>query len=216
MGCITVDGIAFHTPDYDGNASLVCRRLALPSFLWAYFNGAYGELLEHENWLQFGDMPIDDVVTAFLNAFDEMSECYMIGSIIPFTRAILPVNVLLCDGSTHQRADFPLLYDVLPGFLVVNVDEFRTPDLRGRFLLGEGPGRAAGDTGGEENHTLTIAEMPSHTHNYMSAFESVTTIAVPDAPAAIPSPAITSPEGGGLPHNNMPPFCVVQYGIVAK
>lgn len=37
-------------------------------------------------------------------------------------------------------------------------------ELQGRFLLGRSSSHSAGSTGGEENHTLTPAEMPSHTH----------------------------------------------------
>ncbi len=39
-----------------------------------------------------------------------------------------------------------------------------TPDLRGKFILGAGGDYDPGDAGGEETHTLTEAEMPSHTH----------------------------------------------------
>lgn len=39
-----------------------------------------------------------------------------------------------------------------------------TPDLRGRFILGANSGHAVGSTGGEENHTLTIDELPRHGH----------------------------------------------------
>ena len=38
-----------------------------------------------------------------------------------------------------------------------------TPDLRGRFILGANDSNAVGSTGGEENHTLTEAELPSRT-----------------------------------------------------
>lgn len=39
-----------------------------------------------------------------------------------------------------------------------------TPDLRGKFILGASDGHAVGSTGGEENHVLTVEEMPSHSH----------------------------------------------------
>jgi microcystin-dependent protein len=39
-----------------------------------------------------------------------------------------------------------------------------TPDLRDRFIIGAGTSYAVGATGGSSTHTLTTAEMPSHTH----------------------------------------------------
>lgn len=56
----------------------------------------------------------------------------------------IPSGFLLCDGSNN------------------------TPDLRDRFIVGAGNSYALSDTGGEAYHTLTIAEMPAHTHNVYS------------------------------------------------
>lgn len=41
------------------------------------------------------------------------------------------------------------------------------PDLSDKFVLGAGNQYNVGDTGGEESHTLTIEEMPSHNHENM-------------------------------------------------
>ena len=43
-----------------------------------------------------------------------------------------------------------------------------TPDLRDRFVIGAGSSYAVGATGGSANHTLTTAEMPTHTHTATS------------------------------------------------
>ena len=40
-----------------------------------------------------------------------------------------------------------------------------TPDLRDKFIIGAGNKYSVGATGGEETHTLTVNEMPSHTHS---------------------------------------------------
>lgn len=210
------DGIGFLTPDADGSAPIVCRRLALPSFLWAYFNGAFGQLLEIENWVEFGSATIEDVVRSFQDAFDDMRECALIGSIVSYIRQDLPSGVLPCNGSVYQVADYPLLAAVLPALFIVGDGTFVTPNIDGRFIVGEGNGRIMLDIGGEESHALTIDEMPTHSHNYTSSLASLTTVVIPDEPSAIPSPSITSPEGGGQAHNNMPPFYTVKYGIVAR
>ncbi len=208
---------AFLTPDFDGNAPLICRRLVLPSFLWQYFNGAFGELIQDYNWEEFGDMPIDDIVQTFINAYDDMIEDCMIGSVISFANEFLPDNVLVCDGASYAVADYPELASVLSPSVVTG-ENFVVPDLRGRFVMGNDEANAYPLTlsAGEAMHTLTIPEMPTHSHGYTTAIASLSTVVVPDEPSAIPAPSTTAPEGGGQPHNNLPPFYVLQYGIVAK
>lgn len=71
--------------------------------------------------------------------------------------------------------------------------------------------RPLGQTGGEEIHALTDAEMPSHTHNFNGASaggSGVAFTAIDDTSAAV-----TSPAGSDTPHNNMPLFQVVNYII---
>ena len=88
--------------------------------------------------------------------------------------------------------------------------------LKDRFLLATGDTYNAGSTGGEAQHTLTVNEMPEHTHiigngtikvndgstgnvayaNNNSILESVTN-------------ATVYAKGGSKPHNNMPPYLCV-------
>lgn len=104
--------------------------------------------------------------------------------------------------------------------------------LKDRFLLGAGNSYGNGTTGGEASHTLTINEMPSHTHTqnphghsarakgfngtsnangyYMlrrnrndDGYDDVS------ANAAIPATATNQNTGGSASHNNMPPYLVV-------
>lgn len=81
-----------------------------------------------------------------------------------------PGGWLLCDGSAVSKLLYPCLYEVIGSiYAPETVTEFYLPDLRGRVIVGTGTGpglsaRALGDVGGEEDHTLVIAEMPSHTH----------------------------------------------------
>jgi microcystin-dependent protein len=72
-----------------------------------------------------------------------------LGGIIMWSGVAVPDGWALCDGAT--------------------VNGIVTPDLRGRFVLGSGAGggltpRTIGQSGGDESITLTMAQMPAHTH----------------------------------------------------
>ena len=100
--------------------------------------------------------------------------------------------------------------------------------IQGRFLLGMSSSYPAGSQGGEASHTLTTAEMPSHTHNpaneagyYGFITNSKKAFSIGDmgsqsgsgryypyASAAfdISRNTLTGTTGGGKSHNNMPPY----------
>jgi len=80
-----------------------------------------------------------------------------------------------------------------------------------RFALGAIP-KAIGATGGEENHVLTIAEMPAHTHTYRKGTSEppLNTAGGPDLNMARTwdDGAATGSTGTGAAHNTMPPYRV--------
>lgn len=92
-----------------------------------------------------------------------------------------------------------------------------TPDLRGRFVLGVSDGHSAGQTGGEATHTLTEAEMPAHNHaQYITADETSGTNTVQNVGCLRNGRTWyerinTGMAGGGLPHNNMPPYYALSF-----
>jgi len=84
--------------------------------------------------------------------------------------------------------------------------------IKGRFLLATGDAYAAGQTGGEETHTLTLSEMPRHNHDLRMLTGSGLTGGVEfsaSGDASNFSGTYVVPAGDSQPHNNMPPYYVV-------
>lgn len=104
---------------------------------------------------------------------------------------------------------------------------FALPDLRGRAPYHVGQGMIEGEKAGQEAHTLTLSEMPSHNHiaNGSSASGILISPAdntwavttqnpyAPAAPNSAMDPATIGNTGGSQAHNNMQPFLVINFII---
>jgi microcystin-dependent protein len=195
----------------DESETYVYRVLKVPGKFLSAVNGALLELTRYENWEQHGTLTPEESAYTMLLFFDyySRSKYFVIGSIIPVATEVLPENMLLCDGSIHNRSDYPELWAVLNSSLKIDPDTFKTPDLRARFIVGEGEGVGLseyifGDTGGEEAIELTVGQLPEHTHlsplhghidtGHIHATEiSVTTIE--DVSPGVPVPGTISTAG---------------------
>ncbi|WP_403022391.1 phage tail protein [Salinibacterium sp. GXW1014] len=130
---------------------------------------------------------------------------------------LLPIN--------QNQALFSLLGTTYGGNGQTN---FALPDLRGRHPLGVGDGHTLGERAGDSVHTLSIAEMPQHSHDVTLAAQATLTtpgnnrLATPGKPAYAPSrtttmhPASVENTGGSQPHNNRSPFLALTFIIALQ
>lgn len=132
---------------------------------------------------------------------------------------LLPIN--------QNQPLFSLLGTTYGGDGRVN---FALPDLRARTPMYTGNGHVLGEKGGEQAHTLTLSEMPTHTH-VANASTSDGTLAVPGsnllartASALYIQPGNLTPMsaptvsnvGGSQAHQNMQPFLVLTFCIALQ
>ena len=119
-----------------------------------------------------------------------------------------------------------IIYPVGSIYLSVNSTDPSTifggtwEQIKDQFLLSAGDTYTAGATGGEATHTLTINEMPSHSHNVTwqdncppwvqaGGYGQVTPTATGNANKINLGGLSINGTGGGQAHNNMPPYLVV-------
>jgi len=145
-----------------------------------------------------------------------------------------PKGWATCDGQflpiNQNQALFSLLGTVFGGDGRVT---FALPDLRGNAPIHVGQGFTLGQTGGEQSHTLTISEMPLHTHILFSssqpADQALPKTTTANIPAASPQQVYTAPAnlsamnpgavtnvGGSQAHQNMQPFLVLNFCIALQ
>lgn len=149
------------------------------------------------------------------------------GIVSIFAGTTAPDGWLICDGSAVSRTTYSNLFDVI-GTSYGNGDgstTFNLPNLKGRIPVGldsnDNSFDTVGETGGEKTHTLTINEMPSHSHGFEGVNTGTTvTGETGNYPAKInqdtkpnwPGNASYS-VGGGEAHNNLQPYIVMNYII---
>jgi len=143
-----------------------------------------------------------------------------------------PKGWALCDGQllpiNQNQPLFSLLGTTFGGDGRVN---FALPDLRSRVPIHVGSGHTLGERGGEQAHTLSIAEIPTHTHVLNGATQTGNLIiAAGNLSAASPSQTYQAPDGnlgamnaasiantgGSQAHLNMQPFLVLNFSIALQ
>lgn len=158
--------------------------------------------------VQATDLAVSGTVQASQAGAREPRGLIPVGGIILWNQSTLPTDYgqwAVCDGST--------------------VNGLQTPDLRGLFVAGAstvgGTWAEKGTTGGQAQVTLSIEQMPSHTHSYR----------IPDNKSQGLWGLYTSQDdgfwrgttqwasskaGGGKAHNNLPKYYALYYIMRVK
>ena len=141
-----------------------------------------------------------------------------------------PKGWALCNGQllpiNQNQALFSLLGTTFGGDGRVN---FALPDLRARVPIHVGSGHTLGEKGGEQAHTLSIGEIPTHTHvvsgvnanaatNVPLGNSLANTTALYHAPSNFTAinPGTVGNVGGSQAHINMQPFLVLSFCIALQ
>lgn len=125
-----------------------------------------------------------------------------------------PPGYLLEDGACVSQAIYADLYSVIGNtFGSCSSGQFKLPDSRGRVLVGKSTDaefNTLGKVGGAKTHTLTIDEMPEHTHAltvmYTVSGGSGRLSNSPHYYSFNTASRTTSAVGGNVPHNNLQPY----------
>jgi microcystin-dependent protein len=147
-----------------------------------------------------------------------------------FSFGFPPKGWALCDGQllpiNQNQALFSLLGTTYGGDGRVN---FGLPNLQGRVPIHTGSGHTLGERGGEQAHTLSISEIPTHTHVATASSDNGTVVVATGNVLAAANNLYTTPTnltalmpgtvanvGGSQAHLNMQPFLVLNFSIALQ
>jgi microcystin-dependent protein len=161
-----------------------------------------------------------------------------VGEIRMFAGNYAPVGWLLCQGQSVLISDYQTLYTLIgTTYGGDGISNFKLPNLASRIPLHQGTSRLGGATyvlgqfAGTETITLQVTQIPQHSHSQNgqtgggvvatpagtipatpSPADNWYTSNAPNAGEALANPAMTL-VGGGLPHDNIQPFLVINFII---
>lgn len=136
-----------------------------------------------------------------------------------------PMGWALCNGQLLSISENEALFNLIgTNYGGDGKTSFALPNLQGRVPLGMGAGYVPGQTGGQSTVTLSIAQLPKHSHNLRASSATANTKAPAGAALANNSTSATysslAPDvsmstktigltGGGQPVPTMPPYAAL-------
>ena len=151
-----------------------------------------------------------------------------IGEIRMFGGNFAPVGWMFCEGQLLPISENEALFNLIgTTYGGDGQSTFALPDLRGRLPIHQGAGVVLAESGGAEQVTLTVSQIPAHTHaltastgpgnantpgGNVTAESAAVQIYYADQPTVTMGQAI-SPVGGSQPHSNFQPYLCINFVI---
>ncbi|MGE4369467.1 MAG: phage tail protein [Burkholderiaceae bacterium] len=151
-----------------------------------------------------------------------------VGEIRIFAGNFAPAGWMLCEGQLLPISEYDTLFNLIgttyggDGGLT-----FALPDMRGRIPIHQGNGFVLAETGGAEEVTLTVNQIPGHSHPLLGSADPASSRSpagqvlgrtpaeayAGEFTAQALSPQAVGSAGGSQPHTNLQPYLCVNYII---
>jgi microcystin-dependent protein len=154
-----------------------------------------------------------------------------VGEVSIFAGNFAPAGWMFCEGQLLPISEYETLFNLIgTTYGGDGQSTFALPDLRGRIPIHQGNGFILAETGGAEEVTLTVNQIPAHSHpalgssntgtgtqptgNVLTNLVGATSAGYgTDAPLTTMSAQSIGAVGGSQPHTNFQPYLCVDFII---
>jgi len=146
-----------------------------------------------------------------------------------FAGNFAPAGWMFCEGQLLPISEYETLFQLIgTTYGGDGQSTFALPDLRGRIPVHQGNGFILAETGGAEEITLTVQQIPAHSHallastatgtqnapsNNVTASSPSVTLYIQDVTDSNMAPNAVGAVGGSQPHTNFQPYLCVDFII---
>jgi microcystin-dependent protein len=151
-----------------------------------------------------------------------------VGEIRMFGGSFAPAGWMFCAGQLLPISEYETLFNLIgTTYGGDGQSTFALPDVQSRVPVHQGNGVTLAETGGVETVTLTVAQLPAHTHALLASSTAGSAISpqagvlggsfqlapyLNDLPTTAMGDAV-QPVGGSQPHDNLQPYLCVSFII---
>ena len=145
-----------------------------------------------------------------------------------FAGNFAPAGWMFCEGQLIPISEYETLFNLIgTTYGGDGQSTFALPDLRGRIPIHQGNGFILAETGGAEEITLTVSQIPAHSHPWLASEGAATALTpagnvlaeaskrfyvAPTSVAATSANGVAL-TGGSQPHTNFQPYLCVDFII---